>query len=83
MSDKMRSALDQALVALRRLEWSGGAGTRCPGCQRPRGYGAHACSCPINLAFKASIKAGVPPPSPRASEPPQKPCDDTEGVGHV
>jgi hypothetical protein len=58
-ADPSRRALYEAIAALRRVEWSAQAGMKCPACSRPKAYGIHVCSCPLNLAFKAALKAGV------------------------
>jgi hypothetical protein len=61
-----RRALEEAVAALRRVEWTAQGGMKCPGCSRPKAYGIHVCSCPLNLAFKAAMKAGVTASAPVA-----------------
>ena len=66
----LRRAVEDAAAALRRIEWSAQAGSKCPACSRPRAYGVHVCSCPINLAFRSLVKAGVEVPRQDASPAP-------------
>jgi hypothetical protein len=66
-------ALASLVYALRRLEWGGLAGVKCPACGRSRQYGQHVCSCPIGIALKKAITVGWPVPLLRASDQPQEP----------
>lgn len=59
MSDPVRRALEEAMSALRRVEWSAQAGVKCPACGRPKAYGQHVCACPVGIALKAARKVGV------------------------
>lgn len=54
--------LAHVLYALKRLEWGGITGTRCPNCGRQKAYRSHVCSCPTAIAWKQVAALGLPIP---------------------